>query len=335
MKKTDKTAETMSYAKMGMAAVLPGMVHMLELMQAEVDRFRQQLAAMQDGEEVPAAAPEKSHAARARKGWPIDPVERQAEAQRRQAVKEQNKKLKAARAKRKESWDAQPAKVKKARLAAMAAGRKAKRQPAWNWSRWHERPPQAFAATLAVTDHRSRVRRWSENLRGPCGDRVRAGHAAIAKLAEGHLEFLIRGQYEVFMLEFEFPDVPEAEQSPALRHRSAPHGAAGGGAAMIVLSNRQYPMVQAFVDMGEGYMDIETAQRYDQRPFRSLLIRKWVAFRPGHGFHLTPRGPATHGAITMPPRSGGRTSTLPLTAYFDVTAYKLKVAPKRAAGRAA
>jgi len=95
---------------------------------------------------------------------------------------------------------------------------------------------------------------------------------------------------------------------------------------MIVLSNRQYPMVKAFIDSGENYMDIEAAQRYDQRPFRSLLIRKWVAFRPGHGFYLTRAGKDAwrnyHGTEIW-----RKNPTLPLTAYFDITAYKLKAAP--------
>jgi hypothetical protein len=98
---------------------------------------------------------------------------------------------------------------------------------------------------------------------------------------------------------------------------------------MILLSNRQYPMVQAFIDNGDTYMDIETAQRYDQRPFRSLLIRKWVSFRPGHGFYLTREGKAAwqdyHGTEIM--RKNPR---LPLTAYFDATAYSLRVAPRKA-----
>jgi len=119
--KADKT-ETMNYAQLGMAAMLPGMVHMLELMQAEVDRFRTQLAALQGAElqETPQAQERRGS------GWPADPVERSAEAQRRQDLAKQKRKIKAANAKRKASWEAQPAKVKKARLAAMLAGRLAK-----------------------------------------------------------------------------------------------------------------------------------------------------------------------------------------------------------------
>jgi hypothetical protein len=99
---------------------------------------------------------------------------------------------------------------------------------------------------------------------------------------------------------------------------------------MIVLSNRQYPMMKAFLDGGDSYyMDIEEAQRYDQRPFRSMLIRKWIAYRPGRGFHLTRDGRNAwrdyHGTEIW-----RKNPTLPLTAYFDVTAYHLRVQPKKA-----
>ena len=99
---------------------------------------------------------------------------------------------------------------------------------------------------------------------------------------------------------------------------------------MITLSNRQYPMVKAFLDSSDNYMDIETAQRYDQRPFRSMLIRKWIAFRPGHGFYLTKEGKNAwldyHGTEIW-----RKNPNLPLTAYFDVTAYGLRKAPPKKA----
>jgi hypothetical protein len=60
---------------------------------------------------------------------------------------------------------------------------------------------------------------------------------------------------------------------------------------MTRLSNRQYPMLQALYDQGiNGRMTIEEAQAYDQRPFRSMLIRKWCAYKPGKGFHITREG---------------------------------------------
>ena len=96
----------------------------------------------------------------------------------------------------------------------------------------------------------------------------------------------------------------------------------------ITLSNRQYPMVQAFVDGGSHfYMQIEDAQSYDQRPFRSMLIREWVAFRPGHGFYLTREGrDAWHDYHATSIQR--KNPALPLTAYFDVTAYRMKPTKK-------
>jgi hypothetical protein len=99
---------------------------------------------------------------------------------------------------------------------------------------------------------------------------------------------------------------------------------------MIVLSNRQYPMVQAFIDAGPAYyMTIEEAQKYDQRPFRSMLVRQWVAFRPGHGFFLTKAGRDSwfdyHGTGIF---RNEKTRLLPLTSYFDPTAYRMKPSKK-------
>ena len=62
---------------------------------------------------------------------------------------------------------------------------------------------------------------------------------------------------------------------------------------MVRLSNRQYPMLHPFALGGPGYhMTIHEAQRYDQRPFRSMLIQEWIAYRPGRGFHITAAGRA-------------------------------------------
>ena len=93
----------------------------------------------------------------------------------------------------------------------------------------------------------------------------------------------------------------------------------------ILLSNRQYPMLEAFIDGGERFfMPVEDAQRYDQRPFRSMLVREWVSFRPGRGFYLTREGRAAwhdyHDTEIF-----RKNPKLPLTAYFDVTAYRMKV----------
>jgi hypothetical protein len=93
---------------------------------------------------------------------------------------------------------------------------------------------------------------------------------------------------------------------------------------MTNLSNRQYPMLKTFAEADPGYhMPIEEAQRYDQRPFRSMLYRRWITFHPRRGFHVTREGRDAwriffHTAIWR------KDPTLPLTAYFDPTAYALK-----------
>ena len=90
---------------------------------------------------------------------------------------------------------------------------------------------------------------------------------------------------------------------------------------MTRLSNRQYPLLRLFART--DYMAVETAQRYDQRAFRSLLVRKWIVYRPGRGFQLTPTGRTAweefgHTSIER------RDPRQPLTAYFDAAAFGLK-----------
>jgi hypothetical protein len=97
---------------------------------------------------------------------------------------------------------------------------------------------------------------------------------------------------------------------------------------MTRLSNRQYPMLQMFVDMkSDQYMSIEDAQQWDQRPFRSMLIRKWVSYRPGRGFYATPEGRQAMQEFLSTDIARHNPSS-PLTAYFDPTAYGLRK-PKR------
>jgi hypothetical protein len=89
---------------------------------------------------------------------------------------------------------------------------------------------------------------------------------------------------------------------------------------MTRLSNRQYPLFKAFSD--GSYMSVETARLYDQRPFRSMLVRGWITFYPKHGFQITEAGQkawlefqSTEIWRLHPSR--------PLTAYFDPAAYRL------------
>lgn len=88
------------------------------------------------------------------------------------------------------------------------------------------------------------------------------------------------------------------------------------------VSGRQHNMLQALYDNGvAGRMSIGEAQTFDQRPFRSMLMRGWCKYRPdgARGFHITEEGRQAledfHAAnITR------KNPTLPLTAYFDAAA---------------
>jgi len=54
---------------------------------------------------------------------------------------------------------------------------------------------------------------------------------------------------------------------------------------MTRLSNRQFPMLKAFAD--RSYMSVESAQLYDQRAFRSMLVRGWITYHAKRGFQIT------------------------------------------------
>jgi hypothetical protein len=100
---------------------------------------------------------------------------------------------------------------------------------------------------------------------------------------------------------------------------------------MTRLSNRQWPMLRMLYDNGpQVHMTITDAQQFDQRPFRSMLIQGWAAYRPGRGFHITRKGiEAMHEFENTSIER--KNPTLPLTAYFDPTAYGLKVVKKSTA----
>ena len=92
---------------------------------------------------------------------------------------------------------------------------------------------------------------------------------------------------------------------------------------MTRLSNRQYPMLQMFHELGAGaFMTVEEAQRYDQRPFRSMLIRQWISYRAGRGFQITREGEAAWSEF-LSTDIARKNPTRPLTSYFDPTAYGL------------
>lgn len=107
----------------------------------------------------------------------------------------------------------------------------------------------------------------------------------------------------------------------------------------IRLSNLQYTMLKAFGEQSPDYfMNIETAGRFDQRPFRSMLIRKYISYRPGRGFHITREGRNSY-LDFLSTEIWRKTPSMTLTAYFDPIAYgiadplkrKAKVLPMRGA----
>lgn len=92
---------------------------------------------------------------------------------------------------------------------------------------------------------------------------------------------------------------------------------------MTRLSNRQYPMLGTFIHGGPNYhMTIHEAQKFDQRPFRSMLIQEWVVYRQGRGFHITAAGRLAWEEFHETDIAR-KNPNLPLTAYFDPVAYGL------------
>jgi hypothetical protein len=96
-------------------------------------------------------------------------------------------------------------------------------------------------------------------------------------------------------------------------------------------SGRQLKMLQMFNDNGtEGYISYIDAHAFDQRPFRSMLIRKWISYRPGRGFHITREGKAALYSLEQAQITRNEHMiSHPLTRYFDSVAYGLEDQPKR------
>jgi hypothetical protein len=73
----------------------------------------------------------------------------------------------------------------------------------------------------------------------------------------------------------------------------------------------------------EHYLSIEQARAFDQRPFRSMLVRGWMTYKPQHGFQITKAGREAWREFLSTDISR-KDPTRPLTAYFDPTAYGLR-----------
>jgi hypothetical protein len=89
----------------------------------------------------------------------------------------------------------------------------------------------------------------------------------------------------------------------------------------VSLSNRTLPMLEALY--GTDFMSLDEAAHFDQRPFRALLIRKYCAYRPGRGFHITELGRDAR-RIFLETDIARKNPSMPLTSYFDPVAYGLK-----------
>lgn len=99
---------------------------------------------------------------------------------------------------------------------------------------------------------------------------------------------------------------------------------------MTRLSTLQYNMLRMFATEGPDYfMSVTTAQGFDQRPFRSMLIQQWVAYRIGKGFHITRKGRDAYRNFEQHDITR-KNALAPLTSFFDPEKYGLRSAQKRA-----
>ena len=128
-----------TYEQMGIAALLPGMVHAVELMENQINQMRARLAALQE-DAAPARRVGRPRGTATngtvRSGWPADPEERKLEMARRRAKRAANLKLhprdprhpqhaewvaKVSKAAKKR-WNSMSPDQREARLKSMAAG---------------------------------------------------------------------------------------------------------------------------------------------------------------------------------------------------------------------
>jgi hypothetical protein len=84
------------------------------------------------------------------------------------------------------------------------------------------------------------------------------------------------------------------------------------------ISNRQYSLLKEFIRKPK--QEIDLGRLWDQRAFRSFLVRDWITYKPTQGFLLTEKGFAAWKLFEatdirrVDPQA-------PLTRYFDAAHY--------------
>jgi hypothetical protein len=103
---------------------------------------------------------------------------------------------------------------------------------------------------------------------------------------------------------------------------------------MIALSKRQHAMLELLVNQKNEYLSYEQAQELDQRPFRSMLIQKWVSYRPQRGFRVTKEGVDAWNEYLAADITRKNTHA-PLTKIFDAVFYGLVAGPVKKSAKKA
>lgn len=74
-------------------------------------------------------------------------------------------------------------------------------------------------------------------------------------------------------------------------------------------------MLKTFFDLGNGYMTQEQARSFDQRPFRSMLMRQYIRYVPNRGFTITKYG-RQQMIVFLATDIARKDPSQPLTSYF-------------------
>jgi hypothetical protein len=102
---------------------------------------------------------------------------------------------------------------------------------------------------------------------------------------------------------------------------------------MITLSARQFTLLERFASYRSGqHVSVAEAGRWNQTTFRSMLVRDYVRYRPGKGFHLTERGHEAYGTFLAMPIDRKHPS-LKLTSYFDLSTVEPPVRSQATGGK--
>jgi hypothetical protein len=116
LKRRQPDNDIATYAQMGIAAMLPGMVHAVEILQAQIDAFKARLAGLQNGHAPEQSRRSVANGQNSQKYWSkLTPQQRKAEMRRRFLKGQRKKDQKAKATITRAEWKAEKPTVKMAK----------------------------------------------------------------------------------------------------------------------------------------------------------------------------------------------------------------------------